>query len=309
MINSANMDRKPSLKRALPLTERRLSTAVNTKKIARLRSIFEDKSVEFDGVEIWLASDLQKLLHYKEQVDFDMLMERAKESCSRAGVPVENHFVEVDRLVDSENTIEEYISDVALTRYACYLIAQNGSPDKEPIAFAQTYFALQTRKQEVLEERFAEQERLIARERLTQTEKELSSILYERGVDDKGFGVIRSKGDAALFGGNATIEMKRRLGVSKSRALADFLPTVTIKAKDLAAEMTNHMVSGSDLAGPDRIGSTHIDNNKNVRKALTTSGIYPEKLPAEEDIKKVKRRIKSEEKTLPTGVVGIPASE
>lgn len=275
--------------------------SVDREKIARLKDIFEAKATEFDGVEVWLARDLQRLLGYSEWRNFLNVISKAKDSCERAGAVVEEHFVDVTKVIEKGKGAQEDIPDIALTRYACYLIAQNGDPQKNPIAFAQTYFALQTRKQEVLEERIAERERIIAREKLTQTESELSGVIYERGVDDKGFGIIRSKGDAALFGGFTTGDMKRRLGVPASRALADFLPTVTIKAKDLAAEMTNYTVKTSDLRGETRIGRQHVATNQNVRQALVASGIHPESLPADEDIKKVERRLRSEERALPKG--------
>ena len=279
--------------------------SIDADKISRLRAIFEEKAAELGGVEVWLARDLQRLLGYTEWRNFLNVVARAKESCDRAGAVVDDHFVDVNKVIEKGKGAKESIQDIALTRYACYLIAQNGSPDKPAIAFAQTYFALQTRKQELLEVRLAERERLVAREKLTQTERELSSALYERGVDDKGFAIVRSKGDAALFGGHSTRDMKRKLGVTNSRSLADFLPTVTIKAKDLAAEITNHTVRNSKIRGQDAISIKHVENNQNVRKALTDSGIFPERLPPAEDIKKVERRLKSEEKILPKGAKGI----
>jgi DNA-damage-inducible protein D len=274
--------------------------------IARMKAIFEDKSFDYEGVEVWLARDLQKLLGYAEWRNFQNVIAKAKEACQTYGADPADHFVDVNKVIEKGKGAHEAISDIALTRYACYLIAQNGDPEKKPIAFAQTYFALQTRRQEVLEARLAERERLIARDKLSQTERELSGVLYERGVDDKGFAIIRSKGDAALFGGMSTSDMKRKLAVPDSRALADFLPTVTIKAKDLAAEITNHTVKTSNLHGQERIARSHIESNRNVRSALVASGIEPEQLPPDEDIKKVERRHKSEGKALPRRAVRLP---
>ena len=223
-------------------------------------------------------------------------MEKAKESCKTTGEDILDHFVDVTKMVKIGSGAERKQDDIMLTRYACYLIAQNGDPKKEQIAFAQSYFAIQTRKQELLEERIRLNERLQAREKLAATETELSKNIYERGVDNKGFANIRSKGDWALFGGLTTSNMKKKLGIPENRPLADFLPTITITAKQLATEITNFNVKQYDLKGETRIIDEHVKNNKDVRGLLGKSGIKPEQLPAEEDIKKLERRVKSADK-------------
>lgn len=268
--------------------------------IQKLHKNFEDCAHRSDaGVEFWLARELQDLLGYAQWRRFEEVIERAKTACANAGQSAEDHFADVGKLVDIGSGTQRDIGDIALTRYACYLIAQNGDPRKDAIAFAMTYFAVQTRKQELIETRIAEWERLQAREKLTLSQKELSGVLYERGIDSQGFGRILSKGDAALFGGLTTQNMKNRLGVPEKRPLADFLPTLTIKAKDFANEITNTQLKQQDLRGEDGITQEHVKNNRDVRKLLTDRNIVPENLPAAEDVKKLERRLKAEQKKLP----------
>ena len=251
------------------------------------------------GLESWSARDLQSLLGYAYWPNFLDVIARAIAACDNSGQHSEDHFSATTRMVDLGSGAQRAIDDVMMTRYACYLVAQNGDPSKEPIAFAQTYFAVQTRKMEVIEQRLAEVERLRARQKLAKSEKELSGIIFERLHDEGSFARIRSKGDEALFGGWTTQKMKDRLGVPKGRALADFLPTITIKAKDFANEITNVNVKKNDLKTEPAISSEHVENSKTVRSALRQRGITPESLPAAEDAKKVERRVESEPKKLP----------
>jgi DNA-damage-inducible protein D len=267
--------------------------------IQKLHKSFEDRAHQEDGVEYWLARELQELLGYTEWRNFLTVVNKAKVACENAGQAVVDHFVDVNKMIDLAKGAQREVEDLALTRYACYLIAQNGDPRKETIAFAMTYFAVQTRKQELIENRIAELERLQAREKLTLSQKELAGVLYERGIDGQGFGRILSKGDAALFGGLSTQVMKDRLAVPNSRPLADFLPTITIKAKDFANEITHTQVKQQDLRGEPTIAEEHVKNNRDVRKLLTDRNIVPESLPPAEDTKKLERRLKSEEKKLP----------
>lgn len=249
-------------------------------------------------IDFWFARDLMEPLGYQRWENFVQVINKAIASCATTGEDPDDHFRGVTKMVSTGSGAERPIKDFMLTRYASYLIAQNGDSRKEPIAFAQSYFALQTRKQELLEERIKSRERLDAREKLRQAEKTLSQNIYERGVDDAGFGKIRSKGDSALFGGKTTQEMKELYGITQSRPLADFLPTLTIAAKNLATEMTNLNVEKDDLQGEKTITIEHVQNNRSVRKMLGQRGIKPEELPPETDIKKLERNEKTTAKKI-----------
>ena len=261
-----------------------------------------------ENIEVWYARELQHILGYARWENFAVAIGRAMQSCKSQGINIDDHFREVTKMVSLGSGSERPIQDFMLTRYACYLIAQNGDPKKEEVAFAQSYFAVQTRRAEIIEERLHMLERLETRERLRSSEKQLSKNIYERGVDDKGFGRIRSKGDSALFGGLTTEQMKQRLGI-KSGALADRLPTLTIAAKNLATEMTNYNVEEKDLYGEQSITVEHIQNNKSVREMLGRRGIKPENLPPAEDIKKVERRMVKEEKQIVEGTKKLPSKK
>lgn len=273
---------------------------MDKKTIYAMKNAFDEivKIIQEEAVEFWYARDLMALLGYDRWENFHKAIERAIDSCKASEIEPADHFRSVTKMVQIGSGAERAVKDYMLTRYACYLIAQNGDSRKEEIAFAQSYFAIQTRKQELIEERIAYIERTEARGKLRESEKRLSQNIYERGVDDAGFGRIRSRGDQALFGGKSTQEMKKKLGVSDKRPLADFLPTLTIAAKNLATEMTNYNVEEKDLQGESSITSEHVQNNQSVRDMLGSRGIKPEELPPSEDIKKLERRVKSQEKKL-----------
>ena len=255
-------------------------------------------SMTEENIEFWYARDLMGLLGYKRWENFEKAVKRALDSCDALKIERLDHFREVTKMVQIGSGSRRAVKDYMFTRYACYLIAMNGDVTKEEIAFAQSYFAVQTRKQELIEERMAYIERTQARERLKEPEKRLSQNIYERGVDDSGFARIRSRGDQALFGGYSTKDMKVRLGVKDSRPLADFLPTLTIAAKNLATEMTNYNVEEKDLWGEYFITAEHVQNNTGIRQMLGERGIKPEELPAAEDIKKLERRNKTQDKRI-----------
>ncbi len=275
---------------------------MDIQKINQYKSVFDSIVHKIlddhnEEMEVWYARELQTVLGYARWENFAVAIGRAIESCKSQGINVDDHFREVTKMVSLGSGSQRPINDYMLTRYACYLIAQNGDPKKEEIAFAQSYFAVQTRQAELIEERLQLLSRLETRERLRASEKQLSKNIYERGVDDKGFARIRSKGDTALFGGLTTEQMKNRLGV-KSGPLADHLPTLTIAAKNLATEMTNYNVEQKDLRGETPITQEHVQNNKSVRGMLLERGIRPENLPPAENIKKVERRVAKEEKQM-----------
>jgi DNA-damage-inducible protein D len=268
---------------------------LKSEEIKALFAQFENAAADFEGVECWSARELQKLLGYSLWQNFEKVLAKAKSACQNVGEDIINHFIDVNKMVEIGSGAQKQIKDILLTRYACYLVAQNGDSQKSQIAFAQNYFAVQTRRAEIIEQRILEIERVEARAKLRETEKYLSGVLYERGVDDKGFAIIRSKGDKALFSLD-TLHLKRKMGIPQSRAVADFLPTVSIKAKDFAAAMTAENVQIKNLYGVPAIEKEHVDNNLGVRKIMIERGLAPEKLSPAEDVQKVERRLNAEKK-------------
>ncbi|MBF0192717.1 MAG: DNA damage-inducible protein D [Magnetococcales bacterium] len=269
---------------------------MKTEIIQSLTQNFEDHAQQTEGgVEYWLARDLQHLLGYGEWRNFNTVISRAKTACEVSGHPAADHFVGVNKMVDLGSGSQRQIDDVMLTRYACYLIAQNGDPRKQEIAFAQTYFAIQTRRAELIEQRLLEAERINARKKLSATEKDLSAVIFEQTGGNENFALIRSKGDHALFG-KTTQAMKAQWKVPNNRPLADFAPTIILKAKDFAAEITIFNAREHGMQTESAISHEHVTNNQAVRNTLLERGIRPESLPPAEDVKKVERRIASAEK-------------
>ena len=269
---------------------------MKTEIIHSLTTSFEGHAQQTEGgIEYWLARDLQYLLGYAEWRNFGLVISRAKVACEVSGHPVSDHFVDVNKMVDLGSGSQREVDDLMLTRYACYLIAQNGDPRKQEIAFAQTYFAVQTRRAELIEQRLLDAERISARKKLTATEKDLSDVIFEQAGNNQDFALIRSKGDHALFS-KSTQAMKAQWKVPDTRPLADFAPTIILKAKDFATEITIFNARQHQLGSERAISKEHITNNEAVRKTLLERGIRPESLPAAEDVKKVERRLLSEDK-------------
>jgi DNA-damage-inducible protein D len=269
---------------------------MNTDLIHTLTDTFEGHAQQTDtGTEYWLARDVQQLLGYAKWENFQAVLIKAKTACEVSEHQVSDHFADVRKMVSLGSGSQREIEDVMLTRYACYLIAQNGDPRKPEIAFAQTYFALQTRRAELIEQRLLDAERVSARQKLSSTEKELSQIIYEQTGGNQDFALIRSKGDQALFG-RSTQHMKAQWKVPDSRPLADFAPTIILKAKDFATEITIFNARQHQMGTESQISTEHITNNKAVRQTLLERGIRPESLPPAEDVKKLERRLTSEEK-------------
>lgn len=269
---------------------------MKTEIIQSLTDDFESYARQTEnGVEFWLARDLQHLLGYTDWRNFLQVVNRAKVACEVSEHRILDHFVDANKMVSLGSGSQREVPDMMLTRYACYLIAQNGDPRKEEIAFAQTYFAVQTRKLEIIQKRILETERISARRKLASTEKELSGVIYEQTGSDRNFGMIRSKGDKALFG-YTTEQMKNKWEVPKNRALADFAPTIVLKAKDFATEITIFNAKANQLQTEQEISGEHITNNESVRNTLIERGIRPEDLPPSEDVKKVERKLQSDEK-------------
>lgn len=246
-----------------------------------------------DGIEFWLARDLQHLLGYGKWDNFQNVISKAKTACEISGQDISDHFADVGKMVEIGSGAQKEIDDVMLTRFACYLIAQNGDPRKEQIAFAQTYFAVQTRKAELIEQKILETERVQARNKLAETEKELSHVIFQQTGGNENFALIRSKGDQALFN-RTTQQMKDKWGI-KNKPLADFMPTILLKAKDFATEITIFNAKQKQMKNEGQISNEHITNNKSVRNTLISRGIVPENLPPEEDVKKIERKLKSDE--------------
>ncbi len=250
-------------------------------------------------MEFWSARDLMPMLGYTKWQKFTEVIERAKAACKLSGQNIDDHVTGAGKMIATGKGATRKIEDFFLTRYAFYLIAQNGDPRKPEIALAQTYFATQTRKQELLEQRDMESKRLDARAKLRETESKIESTVYERGIKyPVEFATFKNKHIEALYGGISASQLKKIRKIPPKRSLADFDSHVELKAKDFALAMTDHNIKEKDIRGKEAMNTEVVKNSRETRQALLNRGIKPEHIKPEEDLKLVESRKNKEAKRI-----------